>query len=389
MEQRIRNLVAWAQGIPPRKVDAGLVLLVLAEGAVEASVPDVAAGTRAAFIALVAVIAGAVWMRRRSPVAAMFVGLAALTLLGVLPKRVTDQSGGPYLVVLFLIFSMALRTEGRRLALAAVAGLCFVELAIAVDRYDDGVDDLLFAPALFIVAPVAVGQMLRSRNRLTRTLREKARRAEDERDRHARTAVDEERARIAGELHDVVAHALGAMTVQASAARRLVATDHERASEAFGAVEATGRDALGELRALLGVLRREDEDLALAPQPRLANLPDLIRRTEAAGLGVELAVEGEPPPTLPAGIDLTAYRVVQEALGSALRVGGAGRARVRVRYSPEGVAVEITDDGTADVSRELLGVRERVRVYGGSLATGAPGEAGHRVRARLPVGSAG
>jgi signal transduction histidine kinase len=197
----------------------------------------------------------------------------------------------------------------------------------------------------------------------------------------------EERTRIAGELHDVVAHALSAMVVQASAARRLVPRDPERAQAAFASVEVTGRDALTEIRSLLGVLRREDEDLALAPQPSLAHVSSLVKRTAAAGLPVDLHVEGDARP-LPAGIDLTAYRVLQAALGGALEHGGAGRAEVTVRYGAERVEVEVFDDGSGDGdARLLLGARERVALYGGDLESG-PSAGGHSVRARLPVGAA-
>ena len=137
----------------------------------------------------------------------------------------------------------------------------------------------------------------------------------------------EERTRIAGELHDVVAHALSAMTVQAAAARRLTERDPEKAAVAFATVEHTGREALTELRRLLGVLRREDEELALAPQPSLAHIGGLASRVTSAGLPVALSISGEPRP-LPAGVDLTAYRVVQEALGGARDRGQAGRAEV-------------------------------------------------------------
>ena len=177
------------------------------------------------------------------------------------------------------------------------------------------------------------------------------------------------------------------MVVQGSAARRLVPRDPERAQAAFASVETTGREALTEIRSLLGVLRREDEDLALAPQPSLAHVSSLVKRTSAAGLPVALRVEGEARP-LPAGVDLTAYRVLQAALGGALEHGGAGRAEVTVRYGAERVEVEVFDDGDGDDDgRLLLGARERVALYGGDLQAGPVAAGGHSVRARLPVGA--
>ena len=141
-----------------------------------------------------------------------------------------------------------------------------------------------------------------------------------------------------------------------------------------------------EIRRLLGVLRRDDDEIALAPQPSLRHLASLVRRVEAAGLPIALRVEGDERP-LPPGVDLTAYRLVQEALGGALEQGSAGRAQVLVRYRPDGVDLEVTDDGTAGDVRALSGVRERVSLYGGQLHAGRRRAGGHAVRAKLPVGS--
>ena len=151
-------------------------------------------------------------------------------------------------------------------------------------------------------------------------------------------------------------------------------------------MESTGREALTELRRLLGVLRKEDEELALAPQPSLAHVDALTRRWQAAGLPVALEVTGEVR-ALPAGVDLTAYRLVQEALGGARDAGGAGRATVRIAYGPEDVRVDVADDGTPG-GRRLLGMRERVAVYGGELATSPGDGGGWHVSARLPVEAA-
>jgi len=153
----------------------------------------------------------------------------------------------------------------------------------------------------------------------------------------------------------------------------------------FAAVEASGRESLAELRRLLGVLRREDEDLALAPTPSLAHVDALVARVRAAGLPVDVRLDGAPV-ALPAGVDLTAYRVVQEALREALEEGRAGRAAVRVRYEDGAVVVEVRDDGHGEAApgRRLLGMRERVQLVGGELDVGVPREGGHRLRARLP-----
>ena len=231
-----------------------------------------------------------------------------------------------------------------------------------------------------------LGQLLRNRQRLNQALVEKAARLERERTDEAEAAALEERTRIAGELHDVVAHAISAMTIQAGAARRLAERDPDRARTAFATAESTGREALTELRRLLGVLRLQDEDLALAPQPSLVHVDGLVRRAAAAGLPTRLRTEGEAR-ALPAGIDLTAYRLVQEALSAARDAGHAGRAEVSIRYREADVTVEVADDGEHR-GRRLLGMRERVAVYGGELSTASDPAGGWRVSARLPVEAA-
>jgi signal transduction histidine kinase len=215
-------------------------------------------------------------------------------------------------------------------------------------------------------------------------LRERAEELEGDRERRARDAVAAERRRIAGELHDVVTHSVSVMVVQAAAARRLVPTDPERAREAMEAIERTGREALDEMRRLLGILRRGDEDLALTPQPTLKRL-DLI--AQHSGMHVAVTVEGEPP-VIPPGLDVAAYRVVQEAL-RALQRSGEDDAAVTVRYSRRGIELEVTgnaavyDDHEAEV--RLLGTRERIALFGGELTAGRRRGGGWGLRARLPL----
>jgi signal transduction histidine kinase len=177
---------------------------------------------------------------------------------------------------------------------------------------------------------------------------------------------------------------MSAMVIQAGGARRLAEKDPSRAREAFIAVEETGREALTEIRRLLGVLRRDDEEIGLAPQPSLRHLGGLVRRSQAAGLPVALTIAGAAR-DLPPGVDLTAYRLVQAALAGALEQGAAERAEVTVRYAPDSVELEVLDDGAADDDRPLLGVRERVSLYGGRLHAGRRRSGGHAVRAQLPV----
>jgi signal transduction histidine kinase len=180
---------------------------------------------------------------------------------------------------------------------------------------------------------------------------------------------------------------MSAMVVQAGGARRLTVKDPERARAAFAAVEDTGREALTEIRRLLGVLRHQDDEIALAPQPSLRHLGALVQRARSAGLPVDLEIDGDERP-LPPGVDLTAYRLVQSALDGAVEQGAAGHADVVVRYRPDGIDVEVLDDGTADAQRTLAGVRERVSLYGGQMHAGRRRSGGHAVRAKLPVGGA-
>ena len=290
-------------------------------------------------------------------------------------------------MVIVIAFSAGVQLEGRRLALAFAIGAVLAAAGVLVDPAQNQDGAFLFAPVFTIGAPMLFGQLLRNRTRLNLALRERAWRDERGRAAEAEAAAQQERTRIASELHDVVAHALSAMTVQAGAARRLSDRDPARAADAFAAVEGTGREALTELRRLLGVLRKEDEELALAPQPSLANVDGLTRRATASGLPVELTVHGAARP-LPAGVDLTAYRVVQEALNHARDAGFAGRATVEIGYGDEHISLDVRDDGAAE-GRRLLGTRERVAVYGGELASAPLAGGGWRVAARLPAAGVG
>jgi signal transduction histidine kinase len=308
-------------------------------------------------------------------------GIASTNALG---DEVNDSLEGIWFAWLFLTYSMAARVEGRRLLAGVLVSVAGTVLLVVTGPPD--LPDLFFGLLLFVAGPVAAGRLLRSRVRLAAALREKAEREERERVVRAEEAAADERARIAGELHDVVAHALGAMTIQAAAARRLSAKDATRAAGAFEAIEATGREALGELRTLLEVLRagEEEEEPAREPQPGMAALGSLVARTRAAGLPVELEVHGQAA-ALPTGIDLTAYRVVQEALAAALERGGAGHARVVVRHREDRLDIDISDDGSRVDDRPLLGMRERVRLYGGEIEAGPRRDGGHHVRAHLPL----
>ena len=218
-----------------------------------------------------------------------------------------------------------------------------------------------------------------------RIAEERARRTEEE----ARRAVEDERSRITRELHDVLAHSVSVMTVQASAVRRLLTPEQEREREALLTVEETGRQALAEMRRLLGIMRTDDEVAALAPQPGLGTLPELVEQVRQSGLPVELTVEGQPV-ELPAGVDLSAYRIVQEALTNALKHAGPAHAWVSVRYAGDDVEIEVENDGASEGESDgaghgLVGMRERAALCGGELHSGPRPGGGFRISARLPV----
>jgi signal transduction histidine kinase len=213
--------------------------------------------------------------------------------------------------------------------------------------------------------------------------------AEREREAAARVAVAEERSAIARELHDIVAHAMSVMVLQVGAVRhRLPQTDTEN-RQALGRVEQAGRTALAEMRRLLGAMRSNADGVALGPQPGLDRLDALVADLRGAGLPVELQLEGDPLP-LPRAIDLSAYRIVQEALTNTLKHAHASQADVTVRYAPNHVELEVRDDGegpsmNGGAGHGLVGIRERVKIYGGQMTAGPATDGGFLLTARLPV----
>jgi signal transduction histidine kinase len=213
--------------------------------------------------------------------------------------------------------------------------------------------------------------------------------AERERDVTAREAVLDERARIARELHDAIAHNVSMMVLQAGAERRVLDGHEDSTREVLEGIERSGRSALTEMRRLVGMLR-SDRSEPLAPQPGIHDLPVLISQLREAGLPIDLTVDGSPP-GLPVGIELSAYRIVQEALTNVLKHAGDSHATVRVRYSPDSLELEISDDGrgrsNANISggHGLVGMRERVALYGGQFSAGRRPNGGFAVRVLLPV----
>jgi signal transduction histidine kinase len=326
-------------------------------------------------------------MRRRFPLAAPVCAFAALAGLTFADPQATTSTDLTVAALMFAFWSVGANTEGRKAVLGLVAGLASIFVIIERDP-NLGHGEQIVLYVLGVGAWVAALDLQRRTRRAT-ALEDETARLERERVERERTAVAEERRRIARDLHDVIAHSVSVMTVQAGAARLLLDEEPARAREPLLSVEETGRQALAEMRRLLGIMRRNDSDPALAPQPGLARLDHLLAQAGRAGLPVELTVEGEPK-ALAAGVDLAAYRIVQEALTNARRHGRSTRAQVAVRYGRETLELEIENDGRIASSREgghgLLGMRERVELYGGELDTGPRPRGGYAVHVRLPVG---
>ena len=380
-------MLARMRALDPFRADLLLAGAFLVEAFVELTllVPDRARHHAVAALVIV-VLAVALAIRRRWPIVAALIALPVQIAGQALGRDYVDHLILPFFALLLILYGIGRHLEGRIVPVLYLYSAGCMLIAMTVDDYDDTLGNYLLTAVFLVGAPIVVGRVLRHRAGLHRALVEKTQRLERERLDAATLAAEEERTRIAGELHDVVAHALSAMVVQASGARRLAERDPARAGDAFLAVERSGREALTEIRSLLGVLRREDEELALAPQPSLRHVETLVRKARAAGLPVDLAVEGDAR-ELPIGLDLTAYRVIQEALREALDHGHAGGARVRLRYGSDHVEVEVADDG-GGAARPLLAIRERVTLSGGQLRAGARRDGGHVVRARLPLGGA-
>jgi signal transduction histidine kinase len=278
-----------------------------------------------------------------------------------------------------------------RSPLEAGAGLIIVVVGIVVVVYNipgETASDLVFIPLRFVVAWVA-GYALRERAEQAEAAEERAAHAEREREAAARIAVAEERARIARELHDIVAHAVSVMVLQVGAVRHKLSDALAEDRDALRGVERAGRTALAEMRRLLAAMRREGDEAELVPQPGLDGLDSLLHEIGRAGLPVELHVDGKPIP-LPRGIDLSAYRIVQEGLTNALKHAHASDANVTVRYRPDELEIEVRDNGHGSATSDglghgLIGVRERVKIYGGKMSAGTASNGGFVLSTRLPL----
>jgi signal transduction histidine kinase len=371
------------------------VVAVLSIADIAASSADETTDRPADALAYALVVIGSaslIW-RRRAPVAMLAVVTAVLVTIYV-------RDYGAFLSVLGLpaLYAVAAHEENRRRAWVAMIG-CSVVLLLAASTSvldsDEGFNYFASVSMIaFLAGAIAAGVIIRNRERIFVDTERRAAAAEADRLAEAERAVAEERSRIAREMHDVVAHSMSVIAVQAAAGREIVHANPDKAAEVFERIEGVGRESLAELRRMLGVLRGTDEQNAsLKPQPGLADVATAVADSTASGVLTELVIDGQQRP-LPPGIELAAYRIVQEGLTNVRKhAGRSATATVRISYRPRELAVDVTDDGrgaatslaNAGSGQGLIGMRERVEIYGGEITSGPRPGGGFTVHAVLPI----
>ena len=363
---------------------AGMLELIV--GRDSPAAPSISLGLS---VALVAVLVLPLFARRRFPFAApaiYWVLAPALTLFDGLLIPFIGSLGVVGLATAFLLGNLRSRVKAGIGLVLIVIGMLIV---IGNIPGDQTASQFTFITLRFIVAWIA-GYALRERAEQAEAAEMRAVHAERERESAARVAVAEERARIARELHDIVAHAVSVMVLQVGAVRHKLPEALGEDRDALKGVERAGRTALTEMRRLLAAMRRDGDEAELVPQPGLDSLESLLDEIGRSGLPVELHVDGKPFP-LPRGVDLSAYRIVQEGLTNALKHAHASDADVTVRYRPDELEIEVRDNGDGKATSDglghgLIGVRERVKIYGGKMSAGATLDGGFVLNTRLPLG---
>jgi signal transduction histidine kinase len=367
-----------------RIVAAGLIVL----GQIELWVSDALPGPKAVACPVMLVMTAAVAFRRRWPLGAGSAALLANGVLGIVAGYGTSLANG--VAWMCALYAIAVWTDTRRF-LAGIGVLVASNFVPFLVNGATGIQDVAIFTWVPILAMVLVRGAVRGRQMQADALAARAALLEREHELRANEAVAEERARIARELHDLVAHNVSVMVVQAGAERHALGPDQSSARDTLASIEQAGRQALVEARRLLGMLRSRDDGEELEPQPSVDHIDVLVEQIERAGLPVALAVEGERVP-LPAGVDLCAYRIVQEGLTNALKHAGPAHAEVVLRYAPRALDVEVRDDGRGaprvngdGAGHGLIGMRERVALYGGRLEAGPRDGGGFEIHAHLPL----
>jgi signal transduction histidine kinase len=375
------------------------VVAVLAVFEVASASAEALPGERVAdAFAYALVIAGSVSLvwRRRTPIAVLAIVSTVLATFWL-------GGYGALLSVLGLpaLYAVAAHAERRRrawwaLGIASV-GMQVVASVSVLNRPGGFAFLEALSVAAFLIAAIAAGVIMRNRERIFVDTERRAALAEADRVAEAERAVVRERSRIAREMHDVVAHSMSVVAVQAAAGREIVHADPDKAAEVFARIEAVGRESLTELRRMLGVLRdASDQEASLSPQPGITDIAAAVAQSSAIGVTTEMVVDGRQHALAP-GIELAAFRIVQEALTNVRKhAGSSASAVVRISYEPHALVVEVTDDGRGAASslaktgtgQGLIGMRERVEIYGGQFTSGPRRGGGYSVRATLPIAAA-
>lgn len=337
------------------------------------------------------VVSGTLVFRRIRPVLALWVSVAAVIPFWIL-DYVDSGASVPVLVNLYSVAAHVDRPRSIRHGLAACVPLVVVMvIGVVVDEEELPAVAVVGNAVIFATAWL-IGDTFRNRRAYLAEVEARADQAERDREAAVERAAQQERTRIARELHDVVAHSVSVMVVQAGAARRVLDRHPDQTAESLAVIESTGRDALDELRRVLGVLRGERNHPSTEPQPTADDVAVLVQRWRDAGHSVALTVHGTPP-DLPLGVSLTVYRLVQEGLTNVMKhAGPAAHTEVCLRYAPDEVELEVLDDGRGAAGaavpssgQGLIGMRERVELFGGTLAAGPRPGGGFRVHASLPL----
>jgi signal transduction histidine kinase len=329
--------------------------------------------------------------RRVAPIRALIVSVGAISLHIALGYEGVPPGTFAALVILYSAASMS---DMRSAIFAAVITAAGIAIYFATDRGNPALAAAMTTSATYAAA-WAVGVYVRSRREYTGVVEERANFLEREREMRSREAVAEERARIARELHDIVGHALSLIVIQSGGMQRVLESKPELVRDTLASIEATGRQALADMERMLGMLgATEVADETPGPQPGIGDVEALAARVSAAGLPVEVSIEG-PPVSLPASVDLSAYRIIQEALTNVLKHAGPAQASVEIRYGPDCLELVIVDNGQGTRrdgvdnrpggGRGLLGMRERVALFGGEIEAGPRPQGGFRVHAKLPL----
>jgi signal transduction histidine kinase len=380
----VKPLRACIAGIDRARLDALLTIVIIAELELEIWLGSGIAESHRPLTAVAAVLFVApLAVRRRWPAGALVCCSMLATIQALLGGRLGATSGlGMMLALVLLAYSTGAWLDLRHGALALIlGGAAFSVFVFRSGPGTTGIGTVVVFVGLVFAAPCFAGRLTRERTRRAVAFRELAAQAAAEREERKRAAIAEERVRIGRELQDVIAHNVSAMVIQAGGARQLVRTDPERARATILSVEQAGREALGDLRRVLGMLRKDEDPRALAPQPGLDQLPALLDTIRAAGLECHLQLQGESVDLTP-GVDLVGYRVIEAALRTAT-TSGCRHTVVTVRYRPGDLELEVqSSDSIPDLDQKLRGISERVALYGGRLWL-APAD-GFALHAHLP-----